>query len=292
MTRQSETVTEMEFAILSVRWERGAIRAIFAVWAAIVVACWSSTLPAAEETGKKPVTVSIMLEQFPANRSRSWTLPNGKTFGGAAGGMGEIITCDASEVEKAVEAAKRHHAEMKDLIAQKRGYRLLKVYGEEKTGGKLYKYLFTYSDGSQGFKEFSISLEDVKSWDDFLDKRQAEEDERNEKIYRAIVAKRYRLRHTTTRYSFVCQDTDSTEKYRVLFLPGRKGNHRAAIVPFEEKAGEQAAATPRTTSWQEHLQAVRKGERKVLQQETRKTYYYEMFLDDGSKTMFPYGERL
>lgn len=264
-------------------------------WAAVFAASWPWTLPAAEEVGKKPVTTCIILERFPPDSSHRWTLPNGKTFGGGGGAMAESITCDTSEVEKAVEAAKRYHAEMKELIAQKKGYRLLHVYGEEKEGGKLYKYRFTFSDGSQKVKEFTIPLENVASWDDFLQKRQAEEDERNEKIYRAIVAGRYRLKHTETRYRFVCQDADSTEKYRVMFIPGPKGKHRAAILPLEAKAEDQATTPLRTTTWttwQDHLQAVRKGERKVLSQEITKTYYYEVVLEDGSKTFFPCGKPL
>ena len=262
--------------------------AAWRLWATVLVASWLWTLPAAEEVGKRPVTVMVILERFPSN---SWTLPNGKTLA-VSGAMAEGLTCDASEVEKAVATAKGHHAEMKELIAQRKGYRLLKVHGEEKYGGKLYKYMFTYSDGSQGFKEFSIPLENVSSWDDFLQKRQAEEDERHEKICRAIVAQRYRLKHTETRYSFICQDADSTEKYRVSFIPGRKGKHRASITPLEPKVEEQAGTTLDMTSWQDHLQAVREGRRKVLSHETKKIYYYEMFLEDGSKTLFPYGQRL
>ena len=125
----------------------------------------------------------VILERFPSN---PWTLPNGKTISGD-GALAEGFTCDPSEVEKAIATAKRHHAEMKELIAQRRGYRLFKVYGEEKYGGRLYKYLFTYSDGRRGFKEFSIPLENVSSWDDFLQQRQAGEDDRHQKINRAIV---------------------------------------------------------------------------------------------------------
>jgi hypothetical protein len=266
-----------------------AVRTVCAVWAAIVTASWSWTLSAAEEAGKKPVTVSVILEQSPPNSSNSWTLPNGKKIGGGCWGMCTGFTCDASEVDKAVEAAKRHHAEMKELIAQKKGYRLLKVYGEEKQGGKLYKYRFTFSDGRQEFKEFTIPLENVASWDDFLQKRQAEEDQRNEKIYRAIVAGSYRRKHTETHYSFVCQDADSTGKYRVSFIPLPKGKQIASILPLE---ADRPVTTIRQTSWQDHLQAVREGKRKVLTKEIKRTYYYEMFLDDGSKTMFPCDEPL
>jgi hypothetical protein len=262
--------------------------AAWRLWATVLVASWSWTLPAAEEVGKKSVTVMVILERLPAN---SWTLPNGKTFG-ANWPMAEIITCDASKVEKAVATAKRHHAEMKELIAQRKGYRLLKVYGEEKEGGKLYKYRFTFSDGTQAFREFTIPLENVSSWDDFLQKRQAEEDERHEQISRAIVARRYRLKHTETRYSFICQDADATEKYRVSFIPGPKGKHKASITPLEPKVEAQEVTTLDTTSWQEHLQVVREKKRKVLSQETKKIYYYEMFLEDGSKTWFHCGERL
>ncbi len=260
--------------------------AAWRLWATIFVASWAWTLPAAEAVGKKPVMV--ILERFPSN---PWTLPNGKTISGG-GALAEGFTCDPSEVEKAVATAKRHHAEMKELIAQRRGYRLFKVYGEEKYGGRLYKYLFTYSDGRRGFKEFSIPLENVSCWDDFLQQRQAEEDDRHQKINRAIVARSYRLKHTERRYSFICQDTDSTEKYRVSFVPGPKSKPRASITPLEPRTAEQDVVTLNTTSWQEHLQAVREGRRKVLSQETRKTYYYEMFLEDGSMTFFPSGQPL
>jgi hypothetical protein len=265
----------------AVAWRIGAT--LFAV-------SWSWTLPAAEEIGKKPATVSVVveLERFPAN---SWTLPNGKTIAGG-GAMCEMITCDAGKVKEAVAAAKRRHAEMKELIAQKRHYRLVKVWGEEKFGGKIYNYSFAFSDGSQKILDFTIPLHNVASWDDYVQKRQAEEDERHEKINRAIVAGSYRLKHVETRYSFVCQDAGSTEKCRVLFMPAPKGKHRAQILPFEANAEEHANTTLSTTSWQDHLQAVRKGKRKVLSQETRKTYYYEMFLEDGSKTMFPSSEPL
>jgi hypothetical protein len=260
----------------------------WAACAAVFAASWPWNLRAAEDVSKKPVTVMVILERYPSN---PWTLPNGKTISGG-GALAEGFTCDPGEVEKAVATVKRHHAEAKELIAQHRGYRLLKVYGEEKGGGRLYKYLFTYSDGKRGPKEFSIPLENVSSWDDFLQKRQAEEDDRHEKINRAIVAGRYLLKHTETRYSFICQDADPTEKYRVSFIPGPKGKHKASITPLEPTAEAQEVTTLNTTSWQEHLQAVREKKRKVLSQETKKIYYYKMFLEDGSKTLFPYGERL
>jgi hypothetical protein len=206
--------------------------AAWRIAATIFVTSWSWLLPAAEDVGKKPVTIMVILERFP---SHNWTLPNGKlvTMGGVPGTGGTLVegtTCDASQVEKAVATIKRHHAEAKELIAQRKGYRLLKAYGEEKQGGRLYKYMFTYSDGTHGFKEFTIPLENVVSWDDFLQKRQAEEDERHEAINRAIVARRYQLKHTETHYWFICQDADSTEKYRVSFIPGPKGKHKASII--------------------------------------------------------------
>ena len=88
-------------------------------WAAVVAASWPWTLPAAEEAGNKPVTIQVILERFPPNSSHSWTLPNGGTFGGQGGAMSESITCDSSEVEKAVETAKRYHAEMKEAHRSK-----------------------------------------------------------------------------------------------------------------------------------------------------------------------------
>ena len=114
--------------------------------------------------------------------------------------------------------------EMKELIAQKKGYTLLREYGQEKHGGKLYKYRFTFADGSQEIKEFTIPLENVASWGDFLRKRQEEEDQRHQQIYRAIVAGRYRLKHVEVRYSFICRDAGSNQKCRVSFCPFPRAN--------------------------------------------------------------------
>jgi hypothetical protein len=75
-------------------------------------------LAAAEEVGKKPVTVMVILERVLPHR---WTLPNAKTIYVGGWGIAEGFTCDPGEVEKAVAIAKRHHAEAKELIAQQRG---------------------------------------------------------------------------------------------------------------------------------------------------------------------------
>jgi hypothetical protein len=254
------------------------------MWVVVFAASWPWTLSAADETGDKPAVTFVELERV---RSHSWTLPNGKTLDGSWG----MTTTVSSDDPRAIEVVKHHYEEMKELIAQKKGYRLLKVYGQEKEGGKLYKYKFTFADGSQEIKEFGIPLETVASWDDFLKKREEEEDNRHEQINKAIVAGRYRLKHVETHYKFTCRDAGSEEKYQVRFLPLPKGKQMALISPIDTDDKQQKTTFSKTT-WKEHLQAVRKGEREILSDDTTKTYYYEMVLEDGSKTNFPSAETL
>lgn len=259
------------------------------MWAMVFIASWPWSLPAAQETGDKP-TVTVELEQV---RSHDWTLPNGKTLRGSWG----ISATVRSDDPHAIEVVKRHHEEMKELLAQKKGYRLVKAYRQEKEGGSIYKYKFTFADGSQEIKEFGIPLENVTSWVDFLKKREEEEDYRHEQINRAIVAGRYRLKHVETLYKFTCRDAGSEEKYQVRFLPLPKGKQMALIWPIDTDDQQQEPTSKKTwkeqkTTWKEHLESVRKGEREILSDDTTKIYYYEMVLEDGSKTYFPSAEPL
>jgi hypothetical protein len=254
------------------------------MWAVAFVASWTSSITADEENGDKPAVAVVVLERV---EGHAWTLPNGKTLDG---GWGMSKTVKAGDPE-AVETVKRHHEEMKELIAQKKGYKLIKAYGQEKTGGKLYKYRFTFADGSQEIKEFGIPLNNVESWDDFLQKRQEEEDNRHEQINQAIEAGKFKLKHVETRYTFTCRDAGSEEKYRVRFLPLSKGKQYALITPLDPDDKKSKISQSHTT-WLEHLQAVRKKDREVLSEDIKKTYYYEMVLKYGSKTYFPTSELL
>ena len=82
--------------------------------------------------------VSVTLERSP---TREWNLPDGRNLF-TSGLIGTVVDPDDP---KAVETAKRHHEEMKQLLAQKK-YDFIKT--SELMGRKEYVYKFTFADGS------------------------------------------------------------------------------------------------------------------------------------------------
>ncbi len=64
---------------------------------------------------------------------------------------------------------------------------------------------------------------------------------------------------------------------------------RQLAIAQEVQEPEPAGWTSYETTWQEHLDAIRDGRRKLLDAEIIKDYWYEMALEDGSKTLFSIG---
>jgi len=179
------------------------------------------------------------------------------------------------------EKAKRHHEEMKQLIGQKK-YKFVNTF-EMPRGRKHYVYQFTFADGSKGGCGFSIPLEKVTSWDDYLQKSNKEQAQLNEKMRKAIVAGKFRAINVEPLLTHVCREVDSGQKVRVqrIALPDGK-----QIASFRR---EEAHSPEYETSWEEHLEEVRQGKRVLLDEQTFKNYTYELTLEDGSTTGFTCG---
>ena len=188
------------------------------------------------------------------------------------------------------EKVKRHHEEMKQLIAQKK-YKLIKTL--EKRGRKSYVYQFTFADGERDTQTFSIPLEDVASWEDYwkmkheeLQKKQEQEEQRLKKIYRAIAAGKFRMLDSKASLTHICRDADSNQTLWVSRLVKPDGKDEALIYR------ELVEGTPHENpweKWQDHLQAIRQGKRVLLDLRVVKKYIYEVTLDDGSTTTYDYG---
>ncbi len=128
---------------------------------------------AAEKIYEKFFTkVSVILERSPMRESK---LPDGRTLyiGSVFGWVGDYGD------PKAVETVKRHHEEMKQLLAQKK-YDFIKTY--EIMGQKQYLYKFTYADGSHAGMPFSMPLDNVVSWEDYQKKEEQKQNQRQEQI--------------------------------------------------------------------------------------------------------------
>ncbi len=228
--------------------------------------------------------VSVILERTP---TREWKLPDGKNLytSSMIGTVGDIGD------PKAVEMVKRHHVEMKQLLAQKK-YDFIKTY--EIMGQKQYLYKFTYADGSHAGMPFSMLLDNVVSWEDYLKKEEQKQTQRQEQINKALAAGRFRLIDTDVILTHICREVATNLKYRIqriAFLdPKEKALYRQTALyrPFDVGAEEKTTTMPET-SWQDHLDAVRDGKWELLSEETIPSYQYEMVLDDGSKTLFQYG---
>ncbi len=228
--------------------------------------------------------VSVTLERSP---TREWKLPDGRTLTTS----GEIGTTVDSDDPKALETAKRHHEEMKQLLAQKK-YELVRT--AELMGRKQYVYKFTFADGSHDNMNFSMLLDDVVSWDDYQQKSEQKEKQRQEQINKALAAGRFRLIDTDVMLIHICREVVTNREYRIqrIAIPDRKEKalyrEIALYGPFDVKAEEKTTTMPET-SWQDHLDAVRDGKWELLSEETVPSYQYEVVLDDGSKTIFNYG---
>ena len=93
-----------------------------------------------------------------------------------------IATVGVPDDPKALETAKRHHEEMKQLLAQKK-YDFIKTY--EFIGRRGYVYEFTFADGSHANMNFSMPLDNVVSWEDYQQKQEQKEKQRQEQINKA-----------------------------------------------------------------------------------------------------------
>jgi len=227
--------------------------------------------------------VWVTLERSP---TRAWKLPDGSNMYTVGGTVTEL-----SDDPKALETAKRHHEEMKQLLAQKK-YDFIKTY--EIMGQKQYLYKFTFADGSHAGMPFSMPLDNVVSWEDYQKKEEQKQNQRQEQINKALAAGRFRLIDTDVMLAHICREVATNQKYRIQRIPlpdpKEKSLHRETALyrPFDVGAEEKTTTMPQT-SWQDHLAAVRDGKWELLSEETIPSYQYEVVLDDGSKTIFQYG---
>ena len=197
---------------------------------------------------------------------KPWKLPNGTTMWESVGSFGTPIN---KEVNK--------------LIAEKK-YSFLKDF-EGPNGEKQYVYSFTFSDGSSAATNFSMSLDNVSSWDDYQRKAEEQRQRRHEKINQAIAAGRFRLINLEVMQVHLCRDVATDQKFKVQRIPLGGGKEMA----FPRADYSAVPSGLKQSTWQEHLQAIRDGKRELLGLETTNNYTYEMISDDGTKIIFNYG---
>jgi hypothetical protein len=215
---------------------------------------------------------------------KEFTLPDGTIlFRGHFHGSTSVDANDPNAIEK----SRQFHEEMKQLIAQKK-YKFCRTM--DLHGTTQYLYLFYHAGDKHQHMgmNFEIPLENVTSWEDYLDKC----DQRHEKIYKAVLAGNFRLLDCHESLVHFCRDVESGEKIEVTHIRLEDGKELAmALLALPEGVewDSEAAVKPRPeqqTSWKKHLDLIRKGKRELLDMKSHKTYTYEATLADGSQTTF------
>lgn len=171
-----------------------------------------------------------------------------------------------------------------DKLLKEKKYEFVKTF-DSQNGEKRYAYQFIYPDGRRVSRNFSMPLDEVSSWDDYVKKQKLQREQRNERISQALTSGRFRLLDLEVMQMHICRDAESGSTFKVqrIQLP----DHSEIASPRADFG--KIPPSVQKTSWKEHLQAIRDGKRKLLKLETVNRYTYEMTADDGTKDIFRYG---
>ena len=180
--------------------------------------------------------------------------------------------------------------ELDALIAQKK-YELIRTSETPLGTERLYRFVF--SDRTAKEWPFYLPLEGVTSLDDYNEKHAAYEARRQEAMHKALAAGRYRLINVDLLPLHRCLDvaTGKTIRVQKVVLPDGREMAVATEVrtPAIPPGATEFTETQYETTWQQHLDAIKAGRRKLLDAMIVKSYWYEMTLEDGSKTILSIG---
>ena len=132
-----------------------------------------------------------------------------------------------------------------------------------------------------------MRLEDLTSLDDYAQKQAEQQKQRRDRINQAVAAGRIRLLNADVMESHICRDVNSGIKFKVQRIRHADGKE----IAFPRHDYSKTPTSVKKTSWQDHLQAIRDGKRRILDVESVNSYTYEMTADDGTKEIFQYGGR-
>jgi hypothetical protein len=239
---------------------------------------------AAEKIYKK--MTQLVVEREDPKRTRSeyaLTLPDGSTRPMTYSEPDRetvSVSGDPAERQAAIDAVKQKRAEVKRLVAEKK-YEFVKEF-KESNGEKRYTYKFKLANDEEIEEDLDARLENVASWDEYIEKASEEFAKHNIEINKAIKAGRFRLIDAFTYHTQLCRDVNSGRKLRVQQVDRKNGSTIARITPDNAPEEEE--------SWKDHLQAIREGRRELVGLDDYGIdFSYELVLDDGSKVIFGYG---
>jgi hypothetical protein len=238
---------------------------------------------AAEKIYKKMTQLVVEFEDDKDSRiERTDTLPDGTTRSRVWMRNSSItvpVSDDPAERQIAIQEAKQERDEIKKL-ALERKYEFVGEH-KQRDGMTGYTYKFKLANGKEIERELNVRLENVASWDEYVQKDKEARVEHMKAIDKAVEAGRFRLLDVHTYQVQLCRDVKTGHKQRVLRCDRRGGS--VAHITNENAPNEEE-------SWQDHLQAIREGRRELLGlKDDGRDYTYEVTLDDGSKVIDSYG---
>ena len=153
-------------------------------------------------------------------------------------------------------------------------------------------YYFYLSDGSRvKWKHPPPRLEDVASLDEYERKAKEYSEQRGKDIEKAIASGKGRLVNIIVTEIHECRDVGTNQNLDVRRIspqcPEEGTDDFAEVYPGGmqgyEKPGDHMF---KTSSWQDHLNAIRDGKRELLGVRLLKLGVYEVTRDDGSNLIF------
>ncbi|MCY2924452.1 MAG: hypothetical protein NT031_03285 [Planctomycetota bacterium] len=195
------------------------------------------------------------------------------------------VPIDAAGGDAAMQAGAKRAVEQSEEVSKliaARKYTLVKTF-EDPAGRTQYVYSFGLVSGEMAMN-FSMPLDKVDSWQDYLKKTEAAEADRMQEIDRAVEAGRFRLIDLDVQAFHTCRDVATGQKLDILRVRMPAGEDQAVI--RQSPVGE--SKTFLASSWAEHLKAIRDGSRELIEQRIVTAYKYEVTLADGRKTIFCY----
>jgi hypothetical protein len=242
---------------------------------------------AAEKVYKKMTQLVVQFEDDKDSRIVcTGTLPDGTTWERITGTNSSItvpVSDDPAERQIAIQAAKQEAQQEREEIKKLALERKYEFVGEHKQrdGMTCYTYKFQLANGKEIEEGFYVRLENVASWEEYIQKAKEARVEHMKAIDKAVDAGRFRLLDVHTYQVQLCRDVKTGHKQRVQRCDRRSGS--IAHITNENAPSEEE-------SWQDHLQAIREGRRELLGLDDHgRDYTYEVTLDDGSKVIDSYG---
>ncbi len=245
------------------------IAASFAVVVSLMATGWAAETVYEAISKRYWQTETLLDQQWPdADGTRVW---------GTQTIIGKIVEAEAPPTDGP------NFKAIKKLIPERK-YKFVRTF-EEPAGVTNYLYHFTLPDGTVDSMNFLIPLDQCSSWDDYVQKLRAHNEQRHRRIQQAIARGQFRLLDVTLLRAHICRDAQTGEMLHVLCIDGTDNKQTAVVSPQPAHETNDRYET----SWDEHLAAIENGSRQLLELEAVQQFKYEVTLLDGSTTVFEFG---